>query len=111
MTLDYELLGKRLAKARKRKKLTQETLAEQTNLANNYISNIENSRSIPSLETLMKLCTALDVTPNEILLGSQSESLHYLQDEILENVKRCSPREKRLLNGFLLLLFSERDKE
>ena len=53
--------------------MTQEQLAEKAELSNIYISHIENSRSIPSLETLMKLCSALDITPDEVLLGTKQD--------------------------------------
>ena len=77
MLNDYSLIGKRLAAIRKDKKLTQEKLAELTDLANNYISNIENSRSIPSLETLVKLCNALEITPNDLLIGAVKTAPNY----------------------------------
>ena len=70
LDIDYTALGKRIASLRRKRRLTQEQLAEKTELSTNYISHIENSRSIPSLETVMKLCAALEITPNELLLGS-----------------------------------------
>lgn len=78
MDIDYQALGKRISNLRRQKKLTQEELAEKTDLSTNYISHIENSRSIPSLETLMKLCAAMDVTPNELLLGTSQNRTDYL---------------------------------
>ena len=110
MVIDYALLGKRLASIRKKRGWTQERLAEKTNLANNYISNIENNRSIPSLETLVKLCEALGVTPNDLLLGSSQASDTYLADELTKKLRQCTPREKRILDGLLSLLISERDR-
>ena len=109
MVIDYSLLGKRLAAARKNKHITQEYLAEITELTNNYISNIENCRSIPSLETLMKLCSALDVTPDEMLMGVTPKSATYMNDELLENVSKLTPREKRMVNSFVTLLQEERE--
>ncbi len=110
MVNDYSLIGRRLAAFRKGKKLTQEKLAERTDLANNYISNIENNRSIPSLETLVKLCTALDITPNDLLIGTSNISKDYLTDELYDKIKNCTPKEKRLIDGFIQLLMTERDK-
>ncbi len=109
MVVDYALIGRRLAEIRKSRKLTQEKLAEQTDLANNYISNIENSRSIPSLETLVKLCEALDVTPNEILLGASLTSEWYMDDELQQKLRQCTPREKRIVDGLVSLLLAERE--
>ncbi len=108
MIVDYSLMGKRLADIRKSKKLTQEALAEKTDLANNYISNIENSRSIPSLETLAKLCGALEVTPNDILLGTSTTSELYMRKELEDKIGSLSPKEKRMVDGFISLIQSEK---
>ena len=109
MVIDYTLLGKRLAAVRKSKHITQERLAEITDLTNNYISNIENCRSIPSLETLMKLCGALEVTPNELLMGVSPKSSNYLNDDLAEHAADCTPREKRLIIRFIDMLKDERE--
>ena len=61
LDIDYQALGKRISNLRRQKKLTQEELAEKTDLSTNYISHIENSRSIPSLETLMKLLSLIHI--------------------------------------------------
>lgn len=79
MTIDYSAVGKRISLIRKNRGMTQEQLAEKAELSNIYISHIENSRSIPSLETLMKLCSALDITPDEVLLGTKQDMENYLQ--------------------------------
>ena len=81
LDIDYTALGKRIASLRRKRRLTQEQLAEKTELSTNYISHIENSRSIPSLETLMKLCAALEITPNELLLGTSQNMIDLLLDE------------------------------
>ena len=53
MVLDYTLIGKRVAARRTQLKLTQAELAEKTELTPKYISNIETSHSIPSIESIM----------------------------------------------------------
>ena len=110
MTVDYKLMGKRLAKIRKDRGLTQEKLAEMTDLANNYISNIENNRSIPSLETLVRICAALEVTPNDILLGVSVNSSDYMTEELGIILKKCTPPERNLIIDFAELLISHREK-
>lgn len=70
MELDYSLIGKRIKKRRKQRKLTQEQVAERVSISNQHMSNIERAKSIPSTETLMKLAAALDTTPDEFLVGS-----------------------------------------
>ena len=104
MNIDYEILGKRIAILRKKKSLTQEKLSEKAEITNNYLSNIENNHSIPSLETLIKICSALEVTPNEILLGTVNNTKEYLNKEISEKFNNCTPEEKRLILSIVKLI-------
>ena len=107
MNIDYDALGKRIANLRKKRRLTQEQMAEKTELSTNYISHIENSHSIPSLETLMKLCEVLNVTPDELLLGTRQDMENYLLSDIQQKILRCSPRQRRLVDRLTDLLLSE----
>ena len=111
MILDYNLIGTRIATLRHQRRWTQEKLAELAGLSNNYISNIENHHSIPSLETLVKICAALEVTPDTILLGSAPQSAHYLEAELAELFSRCTPRERRSILRILTILIDERDSD
>ena len=110
MVIYYKLLGKRLATVRKTRELTQERLAEMTDLANNYISNIETGRSIPSLETFIKLCEALEILPNDLLLGTVQTAEDYRTQEVLEGYEQCTPYERRLVQKFVAMLLCEREK-
>lgn len=49
-------------------KLSQEQLAELADLSQQYICNMEGEKVNPSFETIMKLCDALKITPNDLLL-------------------------------------------
>ena len=109
MYMDYSLLGRRIAYLRRRKGLTQEQLAERADVTNNYISHIENCRSIPSLETVVKLCGALGVTPDELLLGTSTHEQNYLNSDILRKLEGRTPAERRLVDGFIDLLVDQRE--
>ena len=109
MTIDYSAVGKRISLIRKNRGMTQEQLAEKAELSNIYISHIENSRSIPSLETLMKICSALDTTPDELLLGTKQDMENYLQSDIQKKLLLCTPKERRMVSRFVDLLLEERD--
>ena len=101
MNIDYQLLGARIAALRRERRWTQAYLAERSDLSNNYLSNIENSHSIPSLETLMKICMALDVTPDQLLLGTMSSEKDYLDRELAALFSQCSPQDKRRALHFM----------
>ena len=101
MQIDYSQLGKNIAKCRKSNSLTQERLAELTGLSNNHISNIENDYSIPSIETLMKLCAALNTTPNFLLLGTVKNDGEAVKDIVIQKLPLCNDKQMSLLNSFL----------
>lgn len=70
MELDYKMIGKRIARCRKRNRLTQAVVAERANINTQYLSNIERAVSIPSVEVIMRLAQALETTPDEFLVGT-----------------------------------------
>ncbi|WP_024834033.1 helix-turn-helix domain-containing protein [Ruminiclostridium josui] len=111
MNIDYKMLGVRIKNARENKCLTQEQLAEITGLSNNYISNIERNHSIPSLETLVKICNALDVTPDFLLVDSvfTYSSREYINDNIARLLAKCNDKNVRLISKFIELLISEQE--
>src|SRR5215472_3667251 len=55
------LIGPRLRELREQRNLSQGDITEVIGLPRSYISRIENGHSVPSLETLQRLATALDV--------------------------------------------------
>ena len=109
MEINYNKFGKRLRTARESRKLTQEQLSELTGLSNNYISNIERNRSIPSLETVGKICNVLEVTPDYLLCDSVYTSKEYIKDEIAGKLSQCNSKNLSLLSKFLSLLIEEQE--
>lgn len=62
-----------LAACRKRTGMTQEQLAEQLNITRQAVSKWESGQAVPDVETLQRICVALETQPNE-LLGEQTHS-------------------------------------
>ncbi len=58
---------KRLKEARKRKKLSQEEVAELLNIARSNISKYENGNLEPTLQTLKELCKLYEVSADYLL--------------------------------------------
>jgi transcriptional regulator with XRE-family HTH domain len=107
MKIDYKVLGERISKRRKVLNMTQDDVAEITGLSNNHISNIENSHSIPSLDTLMKVCEAIDTTPNYLLLGIAVHTEDDFQEQICQRIKLCEPKKLRLIYRFITWIIDE----
>ena len=55
--------------------LTQEKLAEMTGLSAHYIGNLEQSKRSPSISSIIRICNALCVSPEQLLKDSLSEDL------------------------------------
>ena len=81
MSLDYQEIGKRIARCRKRKGLKQAEVEERAEIGQKYLSSIERAISIPSLEVLMRIADVLETTPDEFLVGSAR-----FHDEAWKNV-------------------------
>lgn len=64
--VDKKILGKIIQSKRKELGKTQSRLAEETDLSRNYISDIENGRYTPSIETLTKIAVSLGLDLNVI---------------------------------------------
>lgn len=70
MKLDYTEIGRRIARRRRKLKLTQAQVSEKADISEKYMSNIERAKSIPSTEVIMRLAIALQTTPDEFLVGT-----------------------------------------
>ncbi|MBQ7087638.1 MAG: helix-turn-helix transcriptional regulator [Clostridia bacterium] len=105
--VDYLKLGKRIKKARIDKNMTQAQLAEKLELSNNYISSIERGNAIPSLETFIAICNALEVTSDMLLTDSVYKSNEFIKESIALKLERCSKKNIRIIERFIDLLLEE----
>ncbi len=61
-----QMIGGRIKDIRMTKGLTQEALAEKTDINSKYLSSIERGKENPTLYTLIKLSESLDVNLSDI---------------------------------------------
>lgn len=90
MTDFKKLLGKRIQLIRKSNGLTQEKLAELIDIETPSLSYLETGKYAPSIETLQKLCNALNVQPWEFYYFtamSDEEKKEELKKALDENPK------------------------
>ena len=85
--MDFEKIGKFIAKCRKEKNLTQSELAEQLGVSDKTISNWENARCMPDLSLFKPLCEILGISINELLSGERIKKEEY-QEKLEENILR-----------------------
>lgn len=106
MTLDYTEIGKRIARRRKELGLKQSEVEEKADLGYKYLSNIERSISIPSVEVIMRLAVALDTTPDEFLIGTLSHDNQEWKN-ISEMLRPMNTKQLSLAKSFLTWLSNQ----
>ena len=89
--LDFAKIGKKIKEVRISRRLTQEYVANATDVNTSHISNIENNRVKVSLSTLVQICNALDTTVDYILADEYNQPSTVIEHEIFKEVQSCTP--------------------
>jgi transcriptional regulator with XRE-family HTH domain len=94
--LNFAMIGNRIKEIRTEKHLTQEYIANCTDVNVSHISNIETNKVKVSLTLLVNICNALDTTIDYVL-----ENDYYASDSVTEqelcNTIKDMPKEKQEL--------------
>ena len=69
--MDQQKIGKFIAEQRKAQSLTQAELAEKLNITDRAVSKWENGKAMPDSSIMLDLCSALQITVNELLCGEK----------------------------------------
>ena len=104
MDINYSEIGTRILARRKELNLTQEALTNLTNISTNQLSNLENNRSVPTVETIMKLSEAFRVTPDYFLLGIAKKMDGTPLNAIAQKALLCTERQQKLIYDFISLI-------
>ena len=101
LIMDLVGIGSRIKAERKRQSFSQEKLAEMINVTPHYIYEIEKGLKAMSLETLVNISEAMEMSVDYILFGDKEKN----------NVKLCEQLEKmdndrreKIENVFIKLL-------
>ena len=104
LLLDMREIGNKLLAIRKRTGMTQVEVAEAAGLSSRTYADIERGTVNMRVETILHICEALHITPDEILTQSNTE-LTVQEEEILARLNACNSKDKetalRLLNVYL----------
>ncbi len=97
--MNYKLLGDEIRKQRKARGYTLEQLAEILDVSTTFIGQIERAKGVPSLETLVKISNALEVSADSLLFGSlnsKAGDAHFM-GRVAALTEGFSEKEKELL--------------
>ena len=91
---DMRKIGNKILALRKKAGLTQAEIAEKAGLADRTYADIERGNVNMRIETLLKICDALRVTP-DFILTEDNTSFQIKQEELMEKFDTCSENEKQ----------------
>lgn len=95
-------IGKNIQKIRKSNGYTQEKLAEEIEVSVRYISDIEQDKSKPSYEVLIKICNvfqiSLDQVFSEYLNIKENKSMEYS----LAGFDKLSKKDKETIENLIM---------
>lgn len=93
LLFDFRAIGNKLLLVRKHLGLTQAEAAEAAGLSDRTYADIERGSVNMRIETVLRICNALHITPDEILT-TENPSLSSRQDDLLTRLEQCTPQEK-----------------
>lgn len=93
LVANMHIVGNKLYEIRKRSGLTRAEVAERANLSDRTYADIERGSSNMRAETLIGICNALHITPNEIFVDADA-ALDIHQEELFNRLNECSARER-----------------
>ncbi len=94
MDLNYKNIGKRIRKARKTLAISQEYLAELTNLSPSHVSHIENGKTKLSLPSIILIANALNTTVDSLLYDNINILLNSYDKDFKDLLSDCTNSEK-----------------
>lgn len=101
-------MGNRIQVRRKELKIKQSELAEQINISNNHMSSIETRKEKLSIDVFVKICEALNVTPDYLLLGCIHSN--NISQNIIDKLRLCNKEDIELAYQFIELLVERNQK-
>lgn len=105
MNYNNKDLGKTIKKLRKLRNISQERLADKTDLTQQHISRIEQGANTPSIETLIKLSEALCV-PIDVMVNTNDNGIDRNDLILLEKIKILNENNKNKVLGYIDALLS-----
>jgi transcriptional regulator with XRE-family HTH domain len=102
LIFDLQTVGNKLLAIRKKKGLTQAETAEAAGLSDRTYADIERGTVNMRVETLLRICRALNITPDDVLTD-ESSSLTALQEELFEKLSACSLKDRETALAILAI--------
>lgn len=97
MGINYKQIAYCIRQERTRTGISQEKLAEMTDSSPQYISHIETGRKKPSLEMIIRIANALDVSVDQLLSENLTGRKYKCDEELAHLINGCSNYERKVI--------------
>lgn len=95
-------IGEKIAEARKERKMTQRDLGERLNVSDKVISKWETGKSLPDVETMLRISEVLEVSISELYESVEREDTRRIEAYSEERVWQY--KKYSIVSCFLVLL-------
>ncbi len=92
------LFAQRVRRLRKAAKLSLEKAAERGNITGNFWGDVERSKKVPSLDTIIAMAKGLGVPPSALLLIEREEEPRDLRKRMDALLSKCNPQQLELVH-------------
>lgn len=103
---DKKAAGERIRRQRKALGLSQEDFAERIGRVPKFCADIERGQTGMSIDTMLRICGLLKMSPNALLLGETKTGDTAEIDIIISALEECTPKQRKdayeLLKLFLI---------
>lgn len=106
---NLHIIGNKLLFYRKQKGLTQAEVAERADISDRTYADIERGSTNMRTETLVNICKALNITPNELLVEEENQNSSIDEELIIKRLHLCSNKEKATALELLSVYFRSLD--
>lgn len=107
--INYQEIGKRIRTERKKQHITQERLAELADISTSFMGHIERGSRVLSIETLIGLANALNLSIEYIVCGEYNYQPTMLPAEIEKALGQMSDRQRRVFLSIMQTLAEHPD--
>ncbi len=108
LVFDFRRIGNKLLAIRKRYGMTQLDVATAADLSERTYADIERGSTNMRIESILKICEALHITPDEILT-EDSPTLSARQEELLDRLNACSAKDRETALALLSIYLKSLD--
>lgn len=99
--VDYKSIGRRIAINRRKAKVTQAWLAEEIDVSESFISQVERGKAKISLSRLYEIADCLDIDVAVLVSDCHKLNINEVNSDLDDLIKYSTPQQREFLKNIL----------